>query len=142
MPTPGPSPGAIIVLVLVVMSVVGLATIAAFAYTRWQVDASGITLRAMVLLRIPLRIPWKVITRIQTVGWGGGIGALKLDGRYLIQRHLTLMRNQGLRVRFTPRDMAASETMVGRFLQGSSEWGRTPIGWERRHPPGAKPTTA
>lgn len=69
MPTLGPPPGAIVVLVLVVLSVVGLATIAVFAYTRWQVDASGITLRATVLLQIPLRIPWKAITRIQTVGW-------------------------------------------------------------------------
>lgn len=94
MPTLGPPPGAIVVLVLVVLSVVGLATIAVFAYTRWQVDASGITLRATVLLQIPLRIPWKAITRIQTVGWGGGIAALKLDGRYLIQRHVTLMRNR------------------------------------------------
>ena len=128
--------------VLVVLSVVGLATIAAFAYTRWQVDASGITLRAAVLLRIPLRIPWKVITRIQTVGWGGGIAALKLDGRYLIQRHVTLMRNQGLRVRFTPRDMAAFERTVGSFLQGRSEWERTSIGWERRHPPGPEPIAA
>jgi hypothetical protein len=57
-------------------------------------------------------------------------------GRYLVQRHVTLMRNRGLRVRFTPRDMAAFEKMVGSFLQGRSEWERTSIGWERRQPLG------
>ena len=45
-------------------------------------------------------------------------------------------------MRFTPRDMAAFEKMVGSFLKGRSEWERTSIGWERRHPLGPEPLAA
>jgi hypothetical protein len=99
-------------------------------YPRWQLDANGITVRAAALLGFPFHIPWSSLERIQTVGWGEGISALKLDGRYLFQQHVTLSRRGARRVRFTPRDMDVFEAAVGGILQGRPEWRRTKTGWE------------
>ena len=122
-----------ILLGLIVTSLsVTYVVISVFLYPSWLVDSSGITIRAAALLGFPLNIPWSSLERVQTVGWGGGIGALKLDGRYLFQRHVTLIRTRALRVRFTPRDIGAFEAQVGELLKGHPEWVRTSVGWERR----------
>jgi hypothetical protein len=105
--------------------------IAIFIQPSWQVDPSGITVRAAALLWVPLNVRWSSLERVQTVGWGGGIGALKLDGRYLFQRHVTLTRIRALRIRFTPRDIGAFEVAVSEALKGHPEWKRTSVGWER-----------
>ena len=108
--------------------------ISVFLYPSWSVDSGGITVRAAALLWVPLNVPWSSLERVQTVGWGGGIGALKLDGRYLFQRHVTLIRTRALRVRFTPREIGAFEAAVNEVLKGLPQWKRTSIGWERHAP--------
>jgi hypothetical protein len=113
------------------LAAISYAVVSVLLYTRWSVDESGITVRAAALLWVPLKVPWSSLERVQTVGWGGGIGALKLDGRYLFQRHVTLMRIRAWRVRFTPRDIGAFEAEVSEALKGYPEWKRTRIGWER-----------
>jgi hypothetical protein len=61
------------------------------------------------------------------------VAALKLDGRYLFQRHVTLVRRGGLtsRIRFTPRDIDAFEAALRARLADHPEWKRTQTGWER-----------
>ena len=117
---------------VVITAPIGYAMFAVFLHPRWQVDPDGITVRAAALLWFPLRVPWTSLERVQTVGWGGGVAALKLDGRYLFQRHITLIRKQALCIRFTPRDVDDFETNVSEVLQSRPEWERSKIGWERR----------
>jgi hypothetical protein len=122
-----------ILLGLVVVTVpFGYAIVAVFLNPRWEVGPDGITVRAAALLWFPLRIPWASLERVQTVGWGGGVAALKLDGRYLFQRHVTLIRKQALRIRFTPRDVDAFESALCEALQSRAQWERTEVGWARR----------
>jgi len=107
--------------------------LAVVSYTGWSVDSAGLALRSTALLRFPLRVAWEEMVRIQTVGWGGGVAALKLDGRYLFQRHVTLVRRRGLtsRIRFTPRDIDAFEAALLARLADNPEWKQTQTGWER-----------
>lgn len=113
---------------------IAYALAACLMYPVWQVDADGITVRAAALLRFPLRIPWTSLERVQTVGRGEGLTALKLDGRYLFQAHVTLTRRGARRVRFTPRNMGELEAAVGEVLAARPDWERTSTGWQRRTP--------
>ncbi len=123
---------AILLGLVVIIAPIGYAIVAVFLHPRWQVDPDGITVRAAALLWFPLRVPWASLERVQTEGWGGGVAALKLDGRYLFQRHVTLIRKQALRIRFTPRDVNAFESAIGEVLQSRVQWERTEVGWERQ----------
>ncbi len=116
------------------LAILAYAVLAVVSYTGWSMDSAGLALRSTALLRLPLRLAWGEILRIQTAGWGGGWAALKLDGRYLFQRHVTVIRRGGItsRIRFTPRDIDVFEAALRARLAGDPQWERTQVGWERR----------
>lgn len=116
---------------VVACAVLSCVAITTFDRSQWHVDANGITVRAAALFLFPLNVPWATLERVQTVVWGGGIGALKLDGHCLFQSRVTLVRARVLRVRFTPNDIGELEVAVGEELKEHPEWKRTSVGWER-----------
>jgi hypothetical protein len=131
----------IIDMALASLPVVGYAVAAVVLPTRWQLDRDGITLRAASLWFQPVRIAWHDLNWIR---FGSGIVghvALKLDGRYLFARHVTLHRHGGLTrlVRCTPSDIPRMEREVAAWLAPDPRWQRTRWGWLRegcQGPPG------
>jgi hypothetical protein len=116
---------------ILVYAVVAMAT-----PTRWQLDGTGLTLRAASLLYVPVRVAWDDLNWIRIGTSIQGYLALKLDGRYLFEKHVTLHRNRGhtRQVRFTPADIAQIEDAIERRLRGDPRWQRTDWGWTKASP--------
>jgi hypothetical protein len=116
------------------LAVLVYAALAVLMHTRWKLDARGLELRSAALAFLPIRLAWDDMDSIVV---GRRIlppyVALKLDGRYLFERHITIFRRTGLTsvVRWTPIDVDALERALGTQLATRAGWRPSTDGWVR-----------
>ena len=117
-------------------AIIVYALLAVVVHTRWELDSTGICLRAAALFFVPVRIAWQDVVQVldcRSVRLDL-MPALKLDGRHLFQRHAVIRKRSGFTraVRFTPTDVDALFRELDRWLAGRPGWRRTVEGWSQQ----------
>jgi hypothetical protein len=128
----GPDPLVLLVAAVPPGLVLLYAVLATALPTSWTIDSAGLTLRSAAVLGIPIRIAW---TDIVSIGFDTRLvhhttlKSMNLDGRIMVQRHVTLVRSNNRAVQFTPRGIEEFESQLLSFLGRQPDWSRRDASW-------------